>query len=258
MSAAVHPAVPSEQERSELILAYLPRVRLIAARVRGKLSSAVALEDLVSVGVLGLIHAIDRFDASQNVKLTTYADYRIRGSMLDSIRDLAGVPVHKRMKMKRIHRAAAAAAQRLHASPDDEQIAAELGIPVQEYHEWLSEVRPCSVCSLEGTLMVGPHTVKLADVLADDKGQEPDQVLERRQLRQLVDRALSGLPPAQHRVMDLYFREGLRIHEIAEILGLHSSRVWQMKDKAIRRVRDYLRTHWNGAKERKPAGRVQP
>jgi RNA polymerase sigma factor FliA len=244
-------SISSHQERSELILAYLPRVRWIAMRVSGRLPYTIALEDLISIGVLGLIAAIDRFDASQNVKLSTYADYRIRGSILDSIRGLDGVPAHKRVKLKMIHRAKAAAAQRYHESPNEDQIAGELGIPVEEYREWLCEVRPHSICSLEGTFTAGPHSVKLADVLADDRGFEPDQILEQIQLRQLLDRALSSLPPAQYRVMQLYYSDGLRIQEIAGILGVHVSRVWQMKNKATARVRDFIQGHWNVGKRRK-------
>src|SRR5262249_26263390 len=123
-------AIASQQERSELILAYLPRVRWIAMNVSGRLPYTVALEDLISIGVLGLISAIDRFDASQNVKLETYADYRIRGSILDSIRGLDGVPAHKRVKLKMIRRAAAAAAQRFCQSPDEGRGGGELGLPV--------------------------------------------------------------------------------------------------------------------------------
>lgn len=249
---AAGPTVRSKQERADLILAFLPRVRWIAARVHERSPYAVLLEDLISVGVLGLITAIDRFDASLNVKLTTYADYRIRGSMLDSIRSLYGVPLRKRPKMKMMHRAAAAAAQRLHTSPDEEQIANELGISLNEYHEWLLEVRPHSVSSLDCTLTVGAHSVKLADVLPDDSGLEPDQVLERVQLRQLVDRALSCLPPTEYRVMHFYYREGIRIHEIAHILGLHPSRIWQMKHRATGRVREFIQESWQMTKGRKP------
>src|SRR5215471_13613175 len=151
-----------------------------------------------------------------------------------------------------IRRAAAAAAQRFCQSPDEEQVAGELGIPVEEYQQWLCEVRPHSVCSLDGTFTAGPHAVKLADVLPDESGLEPDQVLEQTQLRQLLDRALASLPPAQYRVMQLYYRDGLRIQEIAAILGLHASRVWQMKDKATTRVRDFIQGHWRLGKRPKP------
>lgn len=247
----------SQQERSDLILAHLPRVRWIARGIRERLPQAIALEDLVSIGVLGLIAAIDRFDASQNVKLTTYADYRIRGSILDSVRGADGVPAHKRPKRKMMHNAAAGAAQRLQKAPDEEQIAAELGISVDMYHAWLIDVRPHALSSLDATFRVGSQSVKLADVLADDSAHGPDQRLERIELRQLIERALSALPPAQHRVMQFYYREGLHIPEIAGILGLHPSRVWQMKNEATARVRDFIREHWTLSKSRKLAGRSE-
>lgn len=227
-----------------MILAHLPHVRWIAMQVRERLPRTVSLDDLISVGVLGLIAAIDRFDASQNVKLTTYADYRIRGSILDSIRSLDGVAAHKRAKLKSIHRAIASASQRLCTLPDEEQIANELGITVDEYHEWLFEVRPNSISSLDGSFTVGAHSVKLVDVLADESGLAPDQLVERAELHELVDRAFSRLPPAQNRVMQFYYRDGLRIHEIAGILGVHSSRIWQMKAKATARVREFIQEHW--------------
>src|SRR3954447_22568749 len=139
----------TEAERERLILEHLPQVRLIARRIQQRLPDSVSLDDLISTGVLGLISAIDNFDASHNVKLKTYAEYKIRGAILDSLRGLDWAPRQKRRKSKQIEAAIAVAEQRLHASPTEEEIAVQLGISVDEYHEWLVEIRGLNVASLE-------------------------------------------------------------------------------------------------------------
>ena len=131
-----------ESERERLILEHLPQVRLIARRIQGRLPDNIALEDLVSAGVIGLISAIDNFDPGHNVKLRTYAEYKIRGAILDSLRGLDWAPRQKRRRAKQIEAAIAAAEQRLKRCPDEEDIAAQLGMPIEEYHEWLVDPRP--------------------------------------------------------------------------------------------------------------------
>src|SRR5690349_19398596 len=127
--------------RERLILEHLPQVRLIARRIQERLPENVTLEDLVSTGVLGLISAIDNFDARHNVKLKTYAEYKIRGAILDSLRGLDWAPRKKRRKAKQIEAAIAVAEQRVQRAPTEEEIAAQLGIPLNEYHQWLVEIR---------------------------------------------------------------------------------------------------------------------
>src|SRR6201999_3178735 len=117
-----------EKEREQLILEHLPQVRLIARRIQERLPESITLDDLVSTGVLGLISAIDNFDPSQNVKLKTYAEYKIRGAILDSLRGLDWAPRQKRRKSKQIESAIATAEQKLKRSPTEDEIALELGI----------------------------------------------------------------------------------------------------------------------------------
>src|SRR4051795_977304 len=120
----------SEESRERLILEHLPQVRLIARRIHDRLPETVSLEDLISTGIIGLISAIDHFDPAHNVKLKTYAEYKIRGAILDSLRGLDWAPRQKRRKSKQIEAAIAVAEQRLHASPTEEEIAVQLGISV--------------------------------------------------------------------------------------------------------------------------------
>lgn len=138
----------SDEERERLILEHLPQVRLIARRIQERLPKNISLEDLVSTGVLGLISAIDNFDPAHNDKLKTYAEYKIRGAILDSL-GLDWAPRQKRRKTKQIEAAILAAEQRLQATPAEEDVAAQLEISLDEYHEWLVEIRGLNVASLE-------------------------------------------------------------------------------------------------------------
>jgi RNA polymerase sigma factor FliA len=139
-----------EDARQLLILEHLPQVRLIARRIQERLPENVALDDLVSTGVIGLISAIDNFDPAQNVKLRTYAEYKIRGAILDSLRGLDWAPRQKRRRAKQIEKAISAAEQRLKRAPDEDEVAAQLDISLAEYHEWLVEIRGLNIASLEG------------------------------------------------------------------------------------------------------------
>src|SRR6202011_5716068 len=132
-----------------LILEHLPQVRLIARRIHERLPESVNLEDLISTGTIGLIAAIDRFDPSHNVKLKTYAEYKIRGAILDSLRGLDWAPRQKRRKSKQIEAAITAVEQRLQRSRTEEETATQLGISIEEYHQWLVEIRGLNVASLE-------------------------------------------------------------------------------------------------------------
>src|ERR1044071_2469993 len=120
----------TDTERERLILEHLPQVRLIARRIQERLPENISLEDLVSTGVIGLISAIDNFDPAHNVKLKTYAEYKIRGYILDSLRGLDWAPRQKRRQAKQIEKAIASAEQKLHRAPSEDEVAAELGVSI--------------------------------------------------------------------------------------------------------------------------------
>src|SRR5689334_3101959 len=136
-------------ERERLILEHLPQVRLIARRIQERLPENISLDDLISTGVIGLISAIDHFDPKHNVKLKTYAEYKIRGAILDSLRGLDWAPRQKRKKAKQIEAAIASAEQKLKRAPNEEEVSQELNVSIDEYHEWLVEIRGLNVASLE-------------------------------------------------------------------------------------------------------------
>jgi len=232
----------SEEERQRLILENLPQVRLIARRIQGRLPENVSLEDLVSTGVLGLIAAIDNFDPSHNVKLKTYAEYKIRGAILDSLRSLDWAPRQKRKRAKQIEAAIAIAEQHLQRSPTEEEIAAQLEIPLEEYHQWLVEIRGLNVASLESAGTQTGH--EMLRVSAGEHGDLPSTILERSELERLLAQGIDAIPEMERVVLSLYYQEELTLREIAQVVNLHESRISQSKSQAILRLRGHLAQQW--------------
>ena len=232
----------SDDERERLILEHLPQVRLIARRIKERLPENISLEDLISTGVIGLIAAIDHFDPSHNVKLKTYAEYKIRGAILDSLRGLDWAPRQKRRQAKRIEAAISAAEQRLKRSPTEDEIAEQLEIPLEEYHEWLVEIRGLNIASLEYTS--GDQGKDLLHYLPDGDDNLPSTLLEKSELERLLAEGIDGIPPMERTVLGLYYQEELTLREIAQVVNLHESRISQLKSQAILRLRSHLSVQW--------------
>jgi RNA polymerase sigma factor for flagellar operon FliA len=232
----------SDDEREQLILQHLPQVRLIARRIQERLPENISLEDLISTGVIGLIAAIDNFDPSHNVKLKTYAEYKIRGAILDSLRGLDWAPRQKRRQAKRIEAAIAAAEQRLQRAPTEEEIAEQLEISLEEYHEWLVDIRGLNIASLEYTS--GDQGKDLLHYLPDTDDKLPSTLLERSELERLLAEGIDGIPPMERTVLGLYYTEELTLREIAQVVKLHESRISQLKSQAILRLRAHLTNQW--------------
>ena len=233
----------SPEVREQLILEHLPQVKLIARRIHERLPVSVSLDDLVSTGVVGLIAAIDRYDASHDVKLKTYAEYKIRGAILDSLRGLDWAPRQQRKRAKLIEAAIAALEQEHQRMPTEEEIAKYLGLSVADYQEWLSEVRGLTLGSLEnaGTEEDGRDLLRF---LADSDEQWPSQILERSELERLLAEAIEKMPNIERTVLSLYYYEEMTLREIAKIVDLHESRISQLKSQAILRLRSYMQKRW--------------
>jgi RNA polymerase sigma factor for flagellar operon FliA len=231
-----------DTERERLILEHLPQVRLIARRIQERLPENISLEDLVSTGVIGLISAIDNFDPAHNVKLKTYAEYKIRGAILDSLRGLDWAPRQKRRQAKQIEAAIAAAEQRLQRTPTEEEIARELDISIDQYHAWLVEIRGLNIASLE---YAGNGDGKdLLHYVPDESGHLPSTLLERAELERLLSETISDIPEIERTVLSLYYREELTLREIAQVVNLHESRISQLKSQAILRLRTRIAARW--------------
>jgi RNA polymerase sigma factor for flagellar operon FliA len=237
------PPEQSAAERERLILDHLPNVRWIAIRIHEKLGGAVALDDLVSSGVIGLINAVDSFDPKYNVKLKTYAEHRIRGAILDSIRGLDGIPAHKRKRLKQVEAAIAAAEQRLQRVPSEEEIAAQLNIPLAVYQSELLELRSVSIGSLD-EVAEGSSESKLLRYVPQDEENQPARILERAELEKLLAEAIEKMPRMERTILTLYYREEQNLQDIGTILGMHTTRVCQLKSQAVMRLRAYISKKW--------------
>ena len=239
----LEPEPLAAEVREKLILEHLAQVKLIARRIHERLPVSVSLDDLISAGVVGLIAAIDRYDASHDVKLKTYAEYKIRGAILDSLRGLDWAPRQQRRRAKLIEAAIASLEQTHHRMPTEEEISKHLDLTVAEYQDWLSEVRGLTLGSLEnaGTEEDGCDLLRY---LADSDEDWPSQIVERAELERLLAEAIDRMPQLERTVLSLYYYEEMTLREIAKIVDLHESRISQLKSQAILRLRSYMQKRW--------------
>jgi RNA polymerase sigma factor FliA len=231
----------SFEERESLILEHLPQVNFIATRIHEKLPPCVELDDLISAGVVGLLAAIDNFDPTRNTTLRTYAEYKIRGAILDSIRGLDGIPSHKRKRLKQVQQAISALERRLRASPSEEEIAAELKITLAEYHQWMIDLRGITLGSLH---VVDGEEVDLLQFVSDDEESTPARLLERAELERVMSQGMQRMPENERTVLSLYYKEELTLREIASIMNLHTTRISQLRAQAILRLRALMEYKW--------------
>jgi RNA polymerase sigma factor for flagellar operon FliA len=232
---------PSLRER--LILHYSPLVKYVAGRVGVGLPPNIEQADLVSYGIFGLIDAIEKFDISRAIKFETYAISRIKGAIIDELRAIDWIPRSVRYKAREVEKAYAALESRLHRSPTEPEVAAELGIKLEDLHSIFSQVSFVNVIALDELLNVGGERgdkLSLVDTLEDTKAEDPVAVFETEETKYLLARAINTLPEREKIVVTLYYYEGLTLAEIGQVLGVTESRICQMHTKAVLQLRGKL------------------
>jgi RNA polymerase sigma factor for flagellar operon FliA len=237
------------QRREALVLQHLPQVRVIARQIHDRVPDSVCLDDLVSTGVVGLLAAVDHFDPSYNVQLNTYAERRIRGAIMDSLRELDWAPRDTRKRSKMIEAGIHRAKQRLGREPLEEEIASELGVAPDQYRQWLSDAQGVELQRLESSGGEGqPDLLKFISAGDEDL---PSHVFERSELERILALAIERMPKIDRTVLQLYYYEELTLREIATVVGMHISRVAQLRVQAVLRLRSHLDKVWNSAPRRK-------
>lgn len=224
--------------REQIIIEYVPLVKVVAGRLSIYLGQNVEYDDLVSYGIFGLIDAIDKFDYDKGIKFETYASLRIRGAILDQIRKLDWIPRSVRQKQKAID----AAMKKLEADRGsnytDEDIAVELGISEDEYSSWLGQTNISNVSSLEDFLEQG-NEVKSSGNPAYMRIEPENAVMEKEIKKSLAD-ALEALTEKEKNVVLLYYYEELTLKEISRVMSVSESRVSQLHSKALKKMKTFL------------------
>ena len=228
--------------RDRLILTYAPLVKYVAGRLGSGLPAHVDDGDLVSYGLLGLIGAIERYDPARDIKFETYAIARIRGAILDELRALDWAPRSVRTRAREIERAITELESKLGTAPNDEQIAAKIGITVAELEESLTDISRSSIAALDELWSVTGEgdQVSLMETLEDLNGPRPAEALDEIEMREALADSISRLPEREKLVITLYYYEELTLREIGEVLGVTESRISQLHTKAILRLKARL------------------
>jgi RNA polymerase sigma factor for flagellar operon FliA len=228
----------AEQER--VLLEHLPVVRFLARRIHERLPQHVDIEDLVSAGVVGLMDAFAKFDPDKNVQFRSYAQFRIRGAILDSLRTLDWSPRELRRKGRAIEEAIRVLTARLGRPPAESDVATEMGLGLQEYQQLLGELKGLEI----GTLHVEHNDESGDEELAYIPGRPEDDPLFRCLRGEMEDRltdAIANLPDRERLVMTLYYFEEMTMREIGLAMGVVESRVSQVHASAVVHLRAALR-----------------
>ncbi len=228
----------SDKLREQIIIEYVPLVKLVAGRLNMYLGYTVEYDDLVSYGVFGLIDAIDKFDYDKGIKFETYASLRIRGSILDQIRKMDWIPRSVRQKQKQIENAVAKLEKEKGANIKDKDIAEELGISVDEYRSWEGMANISNVASLDEFMEQGTEgTVK---EFRNTTYLEPEEAVDRDEKKKMLMDALELLTEKEKKVVLLYYYEDLTLKEVASVLEVSESRISQLHSKALEKMKKHL------------------
>jgi len=231
----------TQKQKDKLVLEYAPLIRFIAQKIAMRLPSNIELDDLMSSGVIGLMDAIDKYDPSRDNKFKTYAEFRIRGAILDELRSQDWVPRSVRDKSKLLDRTIVKLESELGRTPEDQEIADRLKISLSELHDLVNQVKPVSVLSIdEAPTFSSVDKKSILNILEGCKVNNPHSQLNVKFVKEIVTRAIEDLPERQRLVLSLYYYEDLNLKEIGRVLRVTESRVSQLHAHAIARLRAKL------------------
>ena len=228
------------QERETMIKDFLPVIKYMAMRLSMRASSGLNVEDLMSAGMVGLLDALTKFDPSREIKFRTYAEFRIRGAMLDEIRAMDWVPRSLRERIGKIQHAANEWTKRKGHPPTEEELAGSLGIEAKEVDETLLQAKGAVVLSLDDMGSHDEESHPILDALADRDQPSPLESLVSEDARRALVDAIERLPDRQRLVLTLYYFEELTMKEIGVILHVTESRICQLHAQSMIKLKALL------------------
>ncbi len=226
----------------DVIKEFLPLINYWANRYVYYGTPVLSKEDLVSAGVVGLIEAYHRFDPSKNVKFKTYAEFRIKGAMLDEIRKLDIIPRSVKSKINEFESKLKQLYQKLGRMPKDEEIAEFMDLSLEEYYKFLEKIKGITFIDIESFKQKIPDLEEkdLFEIIASDKKEDPFEKYALKELQEKLTQALEYLSEKERLVLALYYYEGLTMKEIAKVLDYTESRISQIHNQAILKLRSIL------------------
>ncbi len=231
------PLDPAERER--LLQENLPEVRYIARRIHDRIPSHVPFDDLVHAGILGLIDAVDKYDPKRNVQLKSYARFRIRGAILDSLRQMDWSPRALRRQARRVEEVQRELRSKLGHAPTETEISGEMGLTLEEFQQLLGDLRGLDLGSLNAVSSEeSPESPHIS--LTTKEEEDPFQLCMRSEMRGMLAEAIEELDEKERHVLGLYYLEELTMKEVGLILDVGESRVSQIHTAAILRLRARL------------------
>jgi RNA polymerase sigma factor for flagellar operon FliA len=223
----------SDAVRNQIVLEHLPLVKAIAIRVHENLPVHVDVDDLIHAGVLGLFDAVSKYDSSKNVAFHAYAKHRIKGAILDSLRQLDWASRDLRKRQKQVEAVTRELSLKLCRTPTEAEVAEEMGLSVERWRHMVLELRTV------GLVSTWTHADQERDRTQDFAGKpefQPDRMCERKQLQTTLARAIGRLPERYQKVVFLYYTNNMTMKEIGELLGVNESRVSQIHKTALKKM----------------------
>ncbi len=236
----------TQQEKDKLVVEYAPLIKFIAQKIAVRLPSNIELDDLISSGVIGLMDAIDKYDPTRDNKFKTYAEFRIRGSILDELRAQDWVPRSVRDKAKLLDRTMVELEAALGRAASDEEVSSKLNMSMEEFYDLVNQVRPVSVLSIDdSTTFSNVDKKSILNILEGCALNNPYNQLSTKSVKEVVTKAIEELPERQRLVLSLYYYEDLNLKEIGKVLRVTESRVSQLHAQAVSRLRAKLTQVFN-------------
>ena len=233
----VHTSLKTEPE---LIEQYLPLVRKVVAALARHLPPQVDVDDLHSVGTIGLIAAVRRYDSAQEKTFEAYAVMRIRGAVLDELRRLDSLPRTARAKARSLQEASSRLEQTLGREPSDDEVSIAMGMNVGDLRRMKSQVRPMNFISLDNRVNGGDQDADLHEAIPDDTQEAGSDSCQQSELVDILRDKIDQLGARQRRILSMIYFDNMRLSEIAGVFGVTEARVCQIRSQAIANLRKQM------------------